>query len=182
MRTRKPDVEAPRGRGGESSAKRGAVGAATLAGSRESKRIAAVVLEVLSGLRSTGDGAAALGIGPSRYYQLELRALQGMIEALEPRARGPKQRPETAIATLERDRERLLRELQRSQALVRLAQRSIGLTPPVPPKQRGRPGKRRRAMTPRSVHVVRALQEASGATTEPVGGGPETTGADRGVA
>jgi hypothetical protein len=103
------------------------LGPATLVGSREAKRIAAGLLEVLSGVRGPKDGSAALGISLNRYYQLETRALQGFLAALEPKPKGRQKRPEDRLAALERDKRRLEQELARHQALVRAAQRSLGL-------------------------------------------------------
>jgi hypothetical protein len=102
-------------------------GPQTLQGSREAKRQAAVLLEVLSGLRGPQEGSQALGVSLNRYYQLETRALQGFIQALEPRPKGRQRTPESELAELRRDKERLTRELSRNQALLRAAQRSLGL-------------------------------------------------------
>ena len=54
-------------------------------GTSEANRLAVAILEVLAGLRTPADAAAALGISVPRYYQLETRALEGMVTALEPR-------------------------------------------------------------------------------------------------
>ena len=102
-------------------------GPKTLTGSREAKRIAAVLLEVLSGERGPHEGSTALGISLSRYYVLETRALQGMISALEPQPRGRRKGPEDRIAELEREGRRLSQDLVRMQALLRASQRSLGL-------------------------------------------------------
>ena len=45
--------------------------------SSQARRIAAVLLEVLAGLRATGSAAKELGITPMRYYQIEERAIGG---------------------------------------------------------------------------------------------------------
>lgn len=144
-------------------------GPKTLTGSKDAKRLAAVLLEVLSGERGPQEGCQALGISLSRYYVLETRALQGMIEALEPKKKGRQKRPEDAIEALERDRKRLRQELSRTQALLRASQRSIGL-PSSKPKARGKlakagtgQGKRRR----RRIVRARKAIEALGAETSP---------------
>ena len=41
--------------------------------------MAVVILEVLAGRRTPAEAAALLGVGPPRYYQLETRALQGLV-------------------------------------------------------------------------------------------------------
>ena len=54
------------------------------AGSREALRLAACVLEVLAGLRGPTEAAGALGVSLARYYQLEQRALAGLVRGCEP--------------------------------------------------------------------------------------------------
>ena len=149
-------------------------GPKTLSGSREAKRLAAVLLEVLSGERGPQDGCAALEISLSRYYVLETRALQGMIAALEPRPKGRQKRPEDTVRELERERSRLQQELSRSQALLRASQRSMGL-PSSKPAGRGKLSKKttrkRRRRIVRAKSAIAALKrdtpEQSPATPEP---------------
>jgi hypothetical protein len=95
-----------------------------------------MVLEVLAGSRTTGDAAAALGVSMPRYYLLETRALQGLLAACEPRTHGRQRSLASDLQTMRRECERLKRELMRQQALLRAAQRTVGLTPPpaAPPK------------------------------------------------
>jgi hypothetical protein len=100
---------------------------APLNGSKRAKQIAVAVLEALSGELSTTEAASQLGISMSRYYQLEARALKGLLQAVEPRARGPQKTPEREIAVLKADKKQLEKELRRHQALLRAAQRSVGL-------------------------------------------------------
>jgi len=171
-----PQKTPPGGRGGTErppTRGNGSGGRGALEGSREAKRIAVVVLEVLAGTCTTAEGAAALGITTARYYQLEARALQGLIAALEPRTRGPGQRPESRISALERERDRLARELARSQSLVRLAHRAIGIASPAPAKpaaggkaRGGGKKKRRRRTTARVRRVVGALREPPASPSE----------------
>src|SRR5262245_1239214 len=91
------------------------MGPSALTGSIEAKKTAAVVLEVLSGLRRTEDASEEMKISLPRYYILETRALQGLIAALEPRAKGRQRRPEAEIALLKKDNDRLQHELNRTQ-------------------------------------------------------------------
>jgi hypothetical protein len=133
-------------------------GPKTLVGSAEAKRQAAVVLEVLSGSRNTEEASRALGVALSRYYVLETRALQGLIGALEPRPKGRRHRPEDELAKLRRDTHRLERDLARTQALVRAAQRSMGI-PAVASESRLRgKGRRKRRATSRAMRAVTALR------------------------
>lgn len=136
-------------------------GPKTLTGSREAKRITAVLLEVLCGERGPMEGCEVLEISLSRYYILETRALQGMIMALEPRPKGRQQRPEDAMAELKRERKRLTQELARSQSLLRASQRSMGL-PSSKPARRGKlakagTGKRRRRRIVRARKAIEVL-------------------------
>jgi len=117
-----------------------------LEGSGEAKRMACLVLEVLSGLRSPTSASTVAGIAPQRYYFLEMRALQAIVQSLEPRPRGRQNRAETERDKLLRRCERLEHELRRAQALHRSTQRAIGLTPPkdAEVKRKDRSGKERR--------------------------------------
>jgi len=138
------------------------MGAKALTGSPDAKRQAAVILEVLSGLRRTEDASEAMKIALPRYYVLETRALQGLISALEPRPKGRQRRAEDEIAVLTKDRERLERELRRTQSLVRASQRALGI--PQAPKEEdksrlGPTGRKKRRATVRAVRTVRVLRK-----------------------
>jgi hypothetical protein len=134
-------------------------------GTSEANRRAVAVLEVLGGLRTPADAAAALGIAVPRYYQLETRALERMVTALEPRSLGKQPSLEGRVVRLQKELEQARRECGRQQALVRVAQRSLGLKPPsvpngqTPAKDRrtGLPGTGRRKRKP----TVRALKAAA---------------------
>ena len=124
--------------------------------SREAKQRAAALLEVLAGARTPTEAAQALGVSLTRYYLLEEKALAGLLAACEPQPRGPGADPGRRLAALERDCQRWQRECARQQALVRAAQRTIGLAAPAPSPARDK-GKKRRSRRP----VVRALQAAA---------------------
>jgi hypothetical protein len=129
--------------------------------STEAKRLAAAILEVLAGVRTTGDAAAAVGLSLTRYYQVEARALAGFLQACEPLATGPRPNGERALKALRRDNDRLQRELARQQALVRIGQRSVGLAAvaPLPPKSNKTDGKKaRRRPVSRALQVAARLQ------------------------
>lgn len=95
-KTAKPDGAAPK------HAKRDKHTHAVQGGSSEANRTAIVILEVLAGMRSPADAASALGISLVRYYQLEVRALEGFVAALEPRPRGKQVSAESQLKTLEK--------------------------------------------------------------------------------
>lgn len=125
--------------------------------SREAKRLAATILEVLAGMRTPTQAAQVLNASLPRYYQLETRALAGLVRACEPQHKGRKRGPRNESAALKTENERLRRELGRQQSLVRLAQRSVGLNPPAPiPK-----GKRKRRPTTRALAVAERLRDAA---------------------
>jgi hypothetical protein len=134
----------------------------TLTGSRDAKRAAAVVLEVLSGVMGPSEGSETLGTSLNRYYELETRALQGLVTALEPRPKGRQRTREDEILTLEKEKKKLERELTRAQTLVRAAQRTIGLpskTSRKSAKTRSKPKTRRVHRGRKAVARLRAPSE-----------------------
>src|SRR4051812_11952375 len=56
--------------------------------SPEARRLAATILEVLPGTLRPTEAARALGLSLARYYQLELRAVAGLVAACAARRRG----------------------------------------------------------------------------------------------
>lgn len=132
-------------------------------GSAEARRLAAAILEVLAGGRTPTNAAQTLGTSLPRYYLLEQRALQGLLTACEPRPKGRVVREGTKLAALEKQVAQLQRECGRQQALVRAAQRAVGLAPPPPlkPKAAGS-GKKGRQRKP----VARALKAAAAMRTD----------------
>lgn len=137
-----------------SARKAGAPGSGT---GTEAKRRAAVILEVLAGVRTPAAAAAGLSLSLPRYYLLEQQALTGLVAACEPRPQGRVPGVEKELTTLQKEVQRLHRECARQQALVRAAQRTIGLTLPEPPKGKVVPQGRRRSRRP----TVRALKAAA---------------------
>jgi hypothetical protein len=126
--------------------------------SREAKLLAAAILEVLAGSLGPSEAARSLGISLARYYQLESRALAGLVSSCESRRRG-KGRPRNELTALQRECEQLRRECARQQALMRATRRTVGLTAPsmapVPDVSR----KRRRRPTARALKMAAMLQE-----------------------
>jgi hypothetical protein len=135
-------------------------------GTSEANRLAVVILEVLAGERTPADAAVALGITPPRYYQLEARALQGLVAALEPRPQGKQPSVEGRIAKLEKALEEARRQCARQEALVRVAQRSLGIQAPASgqgkPTGKDRAGRKKRRPTVRALKAARALANRSG--------------------
>ena len=128
----------------------------------EAKRTSSAILEVLAGARSPVDAAAALGITLPRYYALEARALAGFLAALRPRARGRRRTPEREQEVLRLEVERLEREGGRLRALLRAAERTVGLKPPEPRKKEPGKKRRRRRPTARALKAVEAIRALPG--------------------
>lgn len=120
--------------------------------SKEAKHLAAVLLDVLAGVRTPPQAATALAVSLPRYYQLEERGLNGLLVACETRPKGRQATIETELHTLMKENERLKRELARLQSLVRLTQRAVGVSPPPAVKPTGKRRPRRA--------TVRALKRA----------------------
>lgn len=136
-------------------------------GSNDARQKAYVIIETLSGLRSPSDASALIGVTINRYYQLEWRALQGLVDALEARPAGRQPSPEATTKRLERERERLERELRRAQALVRVAQRAVGLPAAAPtPRDATGDAKKRRRRKPknRTARTLARLRPSDPAT------------------
>src|SRR5262245_10436361 len=129
--------------------------------SREAKRLAAAILEVLAGQWTPTQAAKALSVSLPRYYQLEASGLRGLLRACEPKPRGRQSSPATELAALRKQNERLQRDLTRHQSLVRLAQRTMGLTAPVAGKAPG--AKRHRRPVSRALTVATRLRQDSAA-------------------
>lgn len=146
--------------------------------SREAQRLAAAILEVLAGVRTPTDAAAALGLSPPRYYLWEQRALAALVAGCEPRPAGRAVSERHQLTVLQKEVARLKQDCARQQALVRAAQRTIGLGPPpaakpIPKtggKAAGKPGnrvagkgKRKRRPVARALKAVAVLEAASAA-------------------
>jgi hypothetical protein len=140
------------------------------AASREARQLAAVILEVLAGAQSPSEAGRALGISVARYYQLEVRALAGLLAACEDRrrkGRGPL--PGGELAALRRECAQLRRECARQQALVRATRRTVGLSAapaPTPAAEAPAPRRKRRP-TARALKMAALLHEAAGDQAEP---------------
>ena len=147
--------------------------------SRDAQRFAAAILEVLAGVRTPTEAAAALSVSVPRYYLWEQRALEGLVRACEPRPVGRAAHERHQIAVLEKEVARLRQDCVRQQALVRASQRTIGLAPSGPSaakpaaKSNGKPSaksggavagkaKRKRRPVARALKAVAELQALPG--------------------
>lgn len=148
----------------------------------EMRRRAAAVLEVLGGAKSPAEAAEALGISLPRYYQLEARALEGLISACEPRVRGRSSGEGRTLHALKKENERLRQELSRTMALARAVQRAAGM--PTDGEEHGlTDGRVRKRRRPRA-RALRAAHALVSETPPPMPPSPQalpTEGGPRGV-
>jgi hypothetical protein len=99
-------------------------------GSGQANKLALLILDVLAGVRLPAEVAQQAAISLARYYHLEQRVLDAIVQACEPRPRGKVRSPQRQVEELQRQISRLEQQCARQQALLRAAQRTIGLAPP----------------------------------------------------
>lgn len=93
--------------------------------------------------------------------------MHGLLAGCAPRPVGRVRSPQSQVQALEKECQHLRRQTARQQALLRVAQRTVGLTPaPAHGKAAGKePGSkkgRRRRPRARALRVVERLQEGAG--------------------
>jgi hypothetical protein len=153
------------------------------AGSAEARRRAAMILEVLAGILGPTEASQTLGVGVQHYYQLERRALRGLVQGCEPQPKG-RRGPglEEQLAAAQQELADCRRECLRQAALVRITQRAIGVSTTEAPAPRSdgaakkpagkvsrgraatrsaKPTRSRRRRTP-AVRALRAVQALRG--------------------
>jgi len=140
----------------------------------ETNRRAAIILEVLAGIRSPSDAAESLKISVNYYYVLERKAVQGLVTACRPSPKGPPgPTVETQLTRLKRELEQCRHECQRQSALVRATERAIGIpassASKTTTKKDGKspPGKRRRKPVVRALQAAATLRENSALENSP---------------
>jgi transposase-like protein len=103
-------------------------------GTKESKRRAKLILKTITGELSVREACEQLGIGPTQFANLRTRALEGLVDSLQPMPAGRRSRPQATpprevelaqrVADLEREN-RLLKAqvevaaLRRNQEAIR---------------------------------------------------------------
>lgn len=122
--------------------------------SPEGKRRAAVLFEVLAGVRTPQQAAEVLGLSLPGFYQMEERATLQVELGCEVRPRGRQANGESKAAALVKEVERLQQEVARYQALLRLTQRTVGVPPAAPAAKTAGPKRKRKP-------VVRAMRRAT---------------------
>ena len=148
------------------------MGAKAVRGGEAARRCAALLLEAWCGLRTTQAASEAMGVSFTRYYQLEARALQAVVAAMEPRPRGRHPTVALELARMRAEQLRLQREVERYQALYRAAQRALGL-PESKPQKPGKDAVGTRRRRPRQRARAEVVAAALRAQT------PEVHDADR---
>jgi hypothetical protein len=127
----------------------------------EAQRLAATILEVLAGVHTPTQAAEALSISLPRYYQLEARALEGLVTALAPRPKGKQPSLENRIRVLEKELAAAHRQCARQEALVRVTQRTLGVSIASAAKtkaaERDARGRKKRRPAVRALKAARAL-------------------------
>jgi len=163
------------------------MGAKSVRGSDAARRLAALLLEAWSGVRSTVSASEAMGVALTRFYQLEARALQMIVSAMEPRPRGRQRTAESEVAKLKAEKQRLVRDAERFQSLYRTAQRALGIAVAKPPEKGDNPpgGKRKRGPRKRARGQAVAAEllgsvVADGASREATDGATEQRSEPRG--
>lgn len=141
----------------------------------EAQRLAATILEVLAGMRSPPEASQALAISLPRYYQLETRALEGLVAALTPHPKGRQPSLENRVKALEKDLAAAYRQCARQEALVRVTQRTLGLSIATPAKsataERDANGRKKRRPSVRALKASRALHAQAAAPDVAAGTG-----------
>jgi hypothetical protein len=125
------------------------------AGSDGARKWAATILQVLAGEWTPGEGAMALGVSMARCYAVELRAIRGLVRGCEPRTGKRRRRPEHELMEMKRHIVRLERDCARKQALLRAAQRTVGIQPPAAKAK----DKRHRRPMVRALKMAAVLRE-----------------------
>ena len=130
--------------------------------SPQARRLAAVILEVLAGLRGPGEAAQAAGVSVPRYYAAEARAVQGLLKGCEPVAPGRQPGGGAELHKARQECQRLRRQCDRQQALLRLQQRALGLGA-TQASARGadskKGGKKRRRPRQRTLRLIEELRQ-----------------------
>src|SRR5215472_5394986 len=112
----------------------GAEAVEQLRGSGRAKERLRVLVGLLGGKYRAGEAAARLGVGAAQLRRLRTAALQGALEALEPKPTGRPRRPGPAVAAdrlsqLEAQVQQLTAQLQLSEAREEVA-RVLGAAAP----------------------------------------------------
>lgn len=119
-----------------------------------------LVLSVLSGETPVTDAIARAGLSRQTYYNLETRALQGMLLALDPATAGPQASSAAErVGQLERQVQQLQQQKRRAERLLLLGRKTMHMPARITPM----PGMKRRGRRARSAPLTRNPTTAPGA-------------------
>ena len=144
-------------------------GPALKSGGYDARKTAALVLEVLSGELNPSEAAEILQVSLPRYYQIEKRALEGLIRACEAPAHKGRQKSEALrIKELQQELSIQQREVRRVQALLRAGQKASGIATAVAQACSRKPesGRKRRKPVARALKAAKSLRKEGGAEPE----------------
>lgn len=127
--------------------------------------IAAIILEVLGGLRTPGEAATLLGVSLVRYYSLENQAIAGLVDGCTPKKIGRQQSQNSQIMALRKENDQLKRDLIRHQSLVRTAQRAAGIKAALPDRHKQNETAKKQGRRKPRKPSVRALRQVKRLTT-----------------
>lgn len=144
---------------------------------QKARKQAAGVLEVLAGLRTPEQAAEALEISLPTYFNLETRALRGLLFACTANPPGRQQAVGKKLRDAEARITQLESQVQRHQALLRVARQSVGL--PAAAREMAAGKHRRKKPAVRALRAIRLLNtlESPAPPPEVVTAVPVTSGA-----
>lgn len=124
-------------------------------GSKESKRRAKLILKTITGEMSVREACEQLGVGPTQFANLRTQALEGLVDRLEPKPAGRRQRAQVA-SPREVDLTQQVADLERENRLLRAQVEVAGL--------------RRRQETKHSKSVGATTPRSAATRTDAAGG------------
>lgn len=124
----------------------------------ETRRRVSAILDVMAGNLTPTQAAEALSISVPKYYILESKALDGMLEACKPRKPGFVRTAEQELKDLQKEYAKLERECARYRTLVRTAQRAAGFNADKGKKSAAAKSKRNRKPTVRALTMAERIK------------------------
>lgn len=109
----------------------------------QARQRATLILQVQSGQLTASEAARQLGMSRKTYYQWEKRALQGLMQGLEPGSPGRlSTQPSREVAQLRRKVQELEQKLEKTEKVARLRELIGDLKKTKPTVKKGRSSKR----------------------------------------
>lgn len=143
------------------------------------RREAACVLEVLAGLRSPEEAAKVIGVSVPTYYNLEAKALKGLLHGCRTESPGRRMALEKRVAEAEQRAAELERQLRRYRSVLRNARRAAQILGDSDESQEtGSESGSRRTPRVRARRAIEALGGSGGAADAGGAGGSGGAGGD----